>query len=127
MIRRWKQWARSLNRQTLALWLAGRDRRTPWYARALALAVAVYALSPIDLIPDPIPLLGYVDDLILLPLGVWLVIKLLPPALWADCQARAEGKADHLKRGGWIAAAMIVLFWALMGAGALWWVFRVSR
>jgi uncharacterized membrane protein YkvA (DUF1232 family) len=78
-----KQWARALKRDVLALWIAARDRRTPWYAKAAAGAVAAYALSPIDLIPDFVPVLGYLDDLVIVPLGIALAIRLVPFAIAA--------------------------------------------
>ena len=81
--------ARTLTRDVHALYLAGRDPRVPWYAKALAIAVAGYALSPIDLIPDFIPLLGYLDDLILVPAGILLVIRLIPPDIMAEHRNRA--------------------------------------
>ena len=73
-----KQWARSIKRDVVALWIAARDRRVPWYAKAAAGAVAAYALSPIDFIPDFVPVLGYLDDLLIVPLGIMLAIKLVP-------------------------------------------------
>jgi len=81
MLNRLKQWARALKRDVLALYLAARDPRVPWYAKALALVTAAYALSPIDLIPDFIPVLGYLDDLILLPGLIWLTVRLIPTPL----------------------------------------------
>src|SRR3954451_21453859 len=90
-----KAWARSLKRDAHAVWLCARDPRTPWYAKALALAVAGYAFSPIDLIPDFIPVLGYLDDLILVPAGLWLVLRLIPPDVLATHRAAAEAAADR--------------------------------
>ncbi len=77
MFRRLKEWVRAIERDVLAIYLAARDPRVPWYAKALALFVAAYALSPIDLIPDFVPVLGYLDDAILLPLGIVLVVKMI--------------------------------------------------
>ena len=116
-----RAWARSLKRDVHAVWLAARDPRTPWYVKALALAVAGYALSPIDLIPDFIPVLGYLDDLILVPAGLWLVLRLIPPEVLATHRAAAEAAADRpVSRVG---AAVIVLVWAgfavLAGLAAL--------
>src|SRR6266404_2098982 len=88
-------WARSLKRDAHALYLAGRDPRVPWYAKALALVVAGYALSPIDLIPDFIPVLGYLDDVILVPFGVWLVIQLIPPDTMAEHRALATAAQNR--------------------------------
>ena len=112
MLDRWKEWARRLKRSVFALYLAARHPDTPWYAKVLAALVAAYAFSPIDLIPDPIPVLGYLDDLILLPIGVWLTLKLIPPAIWAECRARAETEADATRPRSWGAAAVIIALWA---------------
>lgn len=93
-----------------AAWLAARDPRVPWPARLLAILVAAYALSPIDLIPDFIPVLGWIDDLILVPLGLWVVRRLIPDALWADLHAAAEAASTRpSSRAGMI---FILLLWA---------------
>jgi uncharacterized membrane protein YkvA (DUF1232 family) len=112
-----KRWARALKRETLALYLAARDARTPWHAKAWAAFVVAYAFSPIDLIPDFIPVLGYLDDLILLPIGIWIAIKLIPPPLLAEHRAAAALLAERpVSRA---AAAVIVALWiALAGLGA---------
>ena len=110
-----KQWARALKRDVVALWIAGRDRRVPWTAKAVAAAVAAYALSPIDLIPDFIPVLGYLDDLILVPLGIMLAVRLIPPALMAEFRAEAT-RREALPRSRAAAAAIIALW---LGAAAL--------
>lgn len=89
MIETLKRWARTLKRDVIALYLAARDPRTPWYAKAMAGIVAAYALSPIDLIPDFIPILGYLDDLILVPLGVALACRMIPKDVMAACRIRA--------------------------------------
>ena len=116
MLARLKGWARAIRRDVHALWLAARDRRTPWYARALAIGIAAYALSPIDLIPDVIPVLGYLDEAILLPLALLAAIRLVPPAVMAECRGRAEAAAARpVSRAG---AAMVVVLWAA-GAGLL--------
>ena len=108
-------WARSLKRETIALYLAARDPRTPWYAKALASFVVAYALSPIDLIPDFIPVLGYVDDLLLLPFGIWVAIKLIPAPIMEEHRAHAATVSDRpVSR---IAALAIVTIW--IGAAAL--------
>ncbi len=112
-------WARNIRRDTVALWLAGRDARVPWYAKTLALAVAAYALSPIDLIPDFIPVFGYLDDLIIVPLGLLLVIRLIPPDLMAEFRAEAarrEGEPRSIA-----AAAVIVTIWISAAALLMWW------
>ena len=111
--RAWKERARVLKRETLTLYLVCRHPAVPWYAKALALIVVGYALSPIDLIPDFIPVLGYLDDLVLIPLGVMLVIRLVPADVVAECRARAEAAAASAGRAGKIAAAVIVVLWLL--------------
>jgi uncharacterized membrane protein YkvA (DUF1232 family) len=110
-----RAWARALKRDVLALYLAARDPRVPWYAKALALAVAAYALSPIDLIPDFIPVLGYLDDLILVPLGIALAVRLIPADVMADCRARAEDLAERPHSR--LAALVVILVW--LGLAAL--------
>jgi uncharacterized membrane protein YkvA (DUF1232 family) len=111
MLSRTKSWARSLTRDGHAIYLASRDPRVPWYAQALAIAVAAYALSPIDLIPDFIPIVGYLDDLIILPLGIWLVVSLIPGEVMAECRAKADAAGRRpVSRGGLIA---IVVLWIL--------------
>jgi uncharacterized membrane protein YkvA (DUF1232 family) len=119
-----KQWARALQRDVVALWIAGRDRRVPWHAKAVAAAVAAYALSPIDLIPDFIPVLGYLDDLILVPLGIALAVRLIPPKLMAEFRAEAT-RREALPRSR-AAATGIVALW-LGAAALLLWLFWPSR
>jgi uncharacterized membrane protein YkvA (DUF1232 family) len=112
------RWARSVKRDTLALYLAARDPRTPWYAKALAAVVVAYALSPVDLIPDFIPVLGFVDDLLILPVGIWATIKLIPPPVMNAHRARAETLSERpVSR---IAALVIITIW-IAGAAALGW------
>ncbi|MDQ3811872.1 MAG: DUF1232 domain-containing protein [Chloroflexota bacterium] len=115
MLQRLKRWARWVRADTYALYLACRDPRTPWYARLLAAAVVAYAFSPLDLIPDFIPVLGYVDDLILVPLGIALVLKLVPPPVLAECRERARAAAE--RPTSWLVAAVIVAIW--VGAALL--------
>jgi uncharacterized membrane protein YkvA (DUF1232 family) len=105
--------ADGLKRQTVALYLAGRDPRTPWYAKALAAAVVAYALSPVDLIPDFIPVLGYLDDLVIIPAGVALFIHLIPGDVWADSMARS-GERLIDKRAGWAGAIVVILIWVVI-------------
>lgn len=106
---RLRSWARSIKRDAHALYLAARDPRTPWYAKVLAICVAGYALSPIDLIPDFIPVLGYLDDVIIVPLGILAVVKLIPPAIMAEYrQAATLAAARPVSR---TAAFFIVLIW----------------
>jgi uncharacterized membrane protein YkvA (DUF1232 family) len=112
-----KAQAAKLKRNIFTLYLAARDPRTPWYAKAFAACVVGYALSPIDLIPDAIPILGYLDDVILVPLGIYLAMKLIPPEVWLDCHEKAA-LGGTLPRS-WRAAFFIILLWlatlALLG------------
>lgn len=110
MLDRWKQWARVIKRDAHALYLAARDPRVPWYAKALAIAVAAYALSPIDLIPD-FPVIGYLDDLIIVPAGIALVIRLIPPDIMAEHREMAIAAQDRpVSRA---AAAAIITIWVV--------------
>lgn len=109
ILTRIRQWARAIKRDVHALWLAARDSRTPWYAKMLALVTAAYALSPIDLIPDFIPVLGYLDDLVLVPLGVLLVVRLIPPELMQEYRATAAVAARRPVSP--IAAGVFVMIW----------------
>jgi uncharacterized membrane protein YkvA (DUF1232 family) len=116
-IERWKVRARRLKSEIHALWLACRDPRVPRRARLLAALVAAYALSPIDLIPDFIPVLGYLDDLILLPLGILLVVKMIPADVLADCRARAqEASLQKGTSAAVLGAAMVVVLWVVVAA-----------
>jgi uncharacterized membrane protein YkvA (DUF1232 family) len=115
MITQLKTWARRLKLELHALYLACRDPRVPWYARAVAVCVVAYAFSPIDLIPDPIPILGYLDDLVLVPLGIAVAIRMIPPAVLAECRAQAEA-APQRRPASWAAAAVIVAIWLALAA-----------
>ena len=123
MAARLKEWARTIKRDVHALYLAGRDPRVPWYAKALALAVAGYALSPIDLIPDFIPILGYLDDLIIVPLGILLVIKMIPPDVMSEHRELAA--AAHDRPVSRIAAAVIIIVWTASLSLALFLLYRL--
>jgi uncharacterized membrane protein YkvA (DUF1232 family) len=119
MLRRLRDWARAIRRDVHALWLAARDPRTPWIARLLAVVLAAYALSPIDLIPDVIPVLGLLDEAILLPLGILLAVRLFPPPLLAEFRAAAS--AAQARPGSRAGAAIVVVLWLLAAALALRW------
>jgi len=110
LIEKLKATATRLRRELFALYLATRDPRTPWYAKAVVACVVAYALSPIDLIPDFIPVLGYVDDLLLLPLGIYLALKMIPQQVLTESRQRAARTSDRLSKN-WVAAAVIVLLW----------------
>ena len=117
MLDRVKQWAQDIVRDVTALWLAARDPRVPWLAKAVAACVAAYALSPIDLIPDFIPVIGYLDDLLLVPLGILLAVRLVPPDLMAEFRAAAMGRRKPVSRAG---AVVIVSIWLACTAIAGW-------
>jgi uncharacterized membrane protein YkvA (DUF1232 family) len=107
-----KQWAKTIRRDVLAVWIASRDPRVPWYAQVVAGTVAAYAFSPIDLIPDFIPVLGYLDDIIIVPAGIALAVRLIPRELMIEFKAEAERRAERpINRA---AALVIVLFWVLI-------------
>jgi len=112
------QWAKSIKRDVLALWLAAADPRTPLFAKLTAAVVAAYALSPIDLIPDFVPVLGYVDDLLVVPLGILLAVRLIPTTLFAEFRVAAAAlAAQPVSRAGLLA---IVTIWILSTASLLW-------
>src|SRR6188768_3565060 len=103
MLDRAKHWARAIKRDVIALWLAARDPRVPWYAKAVAAAVAAYALSPIDLIPDFIPILGYLDDLLIVPLGIMAAVSLIPEPVMADLRVTAAEQRKPSSTAGLVA------------------------
>jgi uncharacterized membrane protein YkvA (DUF1232 family) len=100
--------------ETYAIWLAYKDPRVPWYARVFAACVVGYAFSPIDLVPDPIPVLGYLDDLVLVPLGIALALKMIPPEVMAECRERADVAMREGRPTNWKAAAAIITVWVLL-------------
>ena len=113
-----KRWAKRLKAEVLALYLAYGDPRTPWYAKVVVAVVVGYAFSPIDLIPDPIPILGYLDDVILIPLGVALAIRLIPTEVLAECRKRAaEGVDRPVNR---VAAVVVVALWVALAVAGAW-------
>lgn len=119
----WKKWASSLKKNTYALYLASKDPRVPVLAKIVIGVVVAYALSPIDLIPDFIPVIGYLDDLLLLPLGVWLAIRLIPQPVWKECQELAQEqvlKLPHNRR----AAIVIIIIWVLALTFLMYWVWQ---
>lgn len=118
-MRRWRDHLRALRRQALTVWHVARDPRLPWPLQALALAIAAYAFSPIDLIPDVIPVLGWVDDALIVPLGVLLVLRLAPRAVVADARERAMH--DTTRPFSRTTAALVVATWMLLSAGIAAW------
>lgn len=113
-----KRQLRQLKKETLAVYLACKDARVPWYAKILAAAVVAYAFSPIDLIPDFIPVIGYLDDLLIVPLGIWLVVKLIPPAVMTECREKAATMSGK-KSSNWVAAGIVIVIWLLLAGLAI--------
>lgn len=120
MIGRLKAWAKAANRDVLALCLAMRDPRVSVWVKLLAAVVAGYALSPIDLIPDFIPVIGYLDDLLLVPLGIVLVVRLIPKPVMEDLRRKAAGQLSGNRREGKVAARVIVVAWIALALGIAW-------
>ena len=115
---RLERWARKLKVEIYALYLAYRDPRVPWYARVFAALVVGYAFSPIDLIPDVIPVLGYLDDLLIVPLGIALAIRMIPPSVLAECREEARNAKDRPVNK--VAAVVVVAIWIALAALAVW-------
>jgi uncharacterized membrane protein YkvA (DUF1232 family) len=126
MKERLRAWARQIKRDVHALFLAAQDPRVPWYAKVAAIAVAAYALSPIDLIPDFIPVVGYVDDLVIVPLGILLAVKLVPAGLMQEFREAAASADGERALGRW-GAAIILMLWLLGLAMAAMWLRRLMR
>ncbi len=124
MLEHLKQRARQLKTETFALYLAARHPLTPWYAKALIAIVVAYAFSPIDLIPDFIPVLGYLDDLVLVPLGIALCIRLMPPAVLAECRSRAQVVMAQGRPVSRLAGAVVIAIWLALAALGLAWAYE---
>ncbi|HEY0446526.1 MAG TPA: DUF1232 domain-containing protein [Allosphingosinicella sp.] len=122
MLDRLKLWAGALKRDVIALWIAARSPRTPLLAKLAAGAVAAYALSPIDLIPDFIPVVGHLDDLVIVPLGIALAVRLMPPALLAEFRAEAQRRSERPTSN--VAAGIVVTLWVLLATAAGIWIWR---
>ena len=121
MLEKLKQRARHLKAETFALYLAARDPRTPWYAKLLVAGIVAYAFSPIDLIPDFVPVLGYLDDLVLIPLCITLAIKLVPHSVLDECRTRSKEIIMNGKPVSWVAGAVIVVIWLVLVAVCIVW------
>lgn len=119
-----RQWAASLKQSVDALYLAGRDPRVPLAAKIIIALTVAYALSPIDLIPDAIPVIGYLDDLILVPVGIWLALRLIPDEVWQQCRQQAREQPLKLKENR-TAAAVIILIWIATAAALGIWLYRL--
>ncbi|MFQ5683775.1 MAG: YkvA family protein [Candidatus Binatia bacterium] len=122
----WKEWAESLKEKTATLYLVARDPRVPLLPKLVVALVVAYALSPIDLIPDFIPIIGFLDDFVLLPLGIWLAVTLVSPEVWTECHALASRRASEIPGNRW-AAAVIVIIWLLGILGFTLWAWQFAR
>jgi uncharacterized membrane protein YkvA (DUF1232 family) len=119
-----KAWAKNLKRQTLVLYLAYKDNRVSWYAKVFIVCVVSYAFSPIDLIPDFIPILGYLDDVIIVPLGIMFALKMIPQDVITTCEVKAKSMMKNRKPKNWIVGVLIVLIWSMI---ILWMISEAYR
>lgn len=124
LLNRLKRRARSIKTETYAIYIAYRDPRVPWFARLIAGIVLAYALSPIDLIPDFIPILGYLDDLLLVPLGILLVLKMIPEAVMQEARLQAQETIDQNLPVSQAAVAIIIVIWILLAVVLLIWLYK---
>ncbi|MBS1230702.1 MAG: hypothetical protein H6R17_3979 [Proteobacteria bacterium] len=123
LLEKLKQRALRLRAEVFALYLAARHPDTPWYAKLLVAAIVAYALSPIDLIPDFIPIVGYLDDLVLIPMGIAFAIKIIPPPVLAECRARAQEFIVNGQPVSRVAGAIIVVIWLLIAVSCVAWAY----
>ncbi len=123
----WKRRARQLKTEFGAICLAYKDPRVPWYVKLLIACVIGYAFSPIDLIPDFIPVIGYLDDLILVPLGIALALKMIPPVVLAECREKARADTARRKVTNWVAAAFILCIWVLFALFVIFLIAKVTK
>ncbi|MEE6449832.1 YkvA family protein [Gottfriedia acidiceleris] len=124
MLKKLKLWAKKLKRQVFTLYFACKDERVPWYTKAFIVCVVAYAFSPIDLIPDFIPILGYLDDVILIPLGIYISLKLIPDNVIVDCEMKAEKMMKKGKPKNWIVGSFILMIWLAI---FIWVIFKVYQ
>ena len=124
LVSSWKERARDIKTNIAALGYACRDPRVPWYAKVLAACVVAYALSPIDLIPDAIPVLGYLDDLVLLPVGIVFVVRMIPPQVLAECRDKARTCVQRPPWGRWVVTVLVVGVWLAVALACARWVWR---
>ena len=127
VIRTWKKRARHLKTETYAIYLAYKDPRVPWYAKVLIALVVAHTFSPIDLIPDFVPVLGYLDDLIIAPLGIVLAIRMIPKDVMSECRKAAQGAMSQDGPTNWTAAVVIIVIWLLVAVTVLAIILQVSR
>jgi uncharacterized membrane protein YkvA (DUF1232 family) len=114
MLNKTRAWARNLKKYVFVLYFAYKDHRVPWYAKVFTACVVAYAFSPIDLIPDFIPVLGYLDDIIIVPLGIKLALKMIPSAVIKDCEEKAEELMVKGKPKNWLVGTLIIIFWVII-------------
>lgn len=114
MMEKIKAWAKNLKRQTFVLYLAYKDNRVPWYAKLFIIGVVSYAFSPIDLIPDFIPILGFLDEVIILPIGIMFALKMIPKDVIANCEIEAKRMMENGKPKNWVVGILIVLIWSIL-------------
>lgn len=122
-----KIWARSLKRQIFILYFACKDERVPWHAKVFTACVVAYAFSPIDLIPDFIPILGYLDDVILVPIGIMIALKMIPKSVLTDCEVKAEEMMKKGKPKNWIVGSLIVMIWFFIIIWAIIYIYRLMN
>jgi uncharacterized membrane protein YkvA (DUF1232 family) len=127
MFQRWKQWAHRLKTETYALYYAYKDPRVPWYAKLLAAFVVAHTLSPIDLIPDFIPILGYVDDLIITPLGLALVLRMIPEKVMMDARQKAALSMEKSDRAGRVGMIIVLCIWAVTAILVIFWLIKIIQ
>ncbi|MFX0212118.1 MAG: YkvA family protein [Candidatus Hodarchaeota archaeon] len=127
VVERWKSQVRKLKVETYTLYLAYKDPRVPWHAKVFAACVVGYAFSPIDLIPDFIPVLGYLDDLVLIPLGIALALKMIPKPVLEECRAKAQKSFSLDKPINWVAGGLIIAIWVLLAALIIVFVIRAIK
>jgi uncharacterized membrane protein YkvA (DUF1232 family) len=126
MLDRLRARARALKQEAFAIYLAARDPRTPWYAKALVFFVVAHTFSPIDLIPDFIPILGYLDDLIITPGGLWLAVRLIPPEVLAEARVTAATRSFD-RRVGYIGMVLIIIVWIVVLVGIVYFILRYTK
>ena len=120
-----KAWAKNLKRQLFILYFAYKDERVPWYVKLFTACIVAYAFSPIDLIPDFIPILGYLDDVIILPLGIMFALKMIPKDVISDCEVKANEMMKNGKPKNWIVGSLIIFIWSVIVIWILLNVFHV--
>ncbi|MEW4280003.1 MULTISPECIES: YkvA family protein [Priestia] len=124
MLNQLKLWAKKLKKQLFILYLAYKDERVSWYTKLFTACVVAYAFSPIDLIPDFIPVLGYIDDIIIVPLGIMIALKMLPKSVIEDCTIKAEELIQNERHKNWVAGSIIIIVWLLIFMWSCFTVFK---